>query len=642
VWSWFFRATLPGDVPLWWAAAAGLYSNKGSTGAAIQSDVKTVIDGSGQFPEQAELRLKSYNLLSEGEILRSGQEAARLLPGAVLQFSALLPRLAHSGYAPIHSTATTLATPFRRAELPPATGLAGLPTLAEMVADFLAGARVPVASAFPPPWQPNPLLAGAVGWLGAGLSQLWGLFNRPPAMLQAPDWNLPNWTQTSFSGPRTVYVEAWGQLQLCASKGTDDLSVCNWWTGGVETYTRSIGLSDVVGMTLKTEDTASTGVVVGPYSFPGIGTYIDFEKSDGSTHRLLITSSQPFGLAAGELGFVGGWVIGYPTLVLVNGETYPPPLIPSQTPFPGQADRLADIQPNPEPQPLPEVPRPLPATVPAITPGAVPVVQPQPDPSPIQPPGRAVPPVRVIPGQPSQPPTPPVVPKAPPVVWPGTAPTPAPAEPGDPGGVPMPGTPATPTPSTPQPGTTPSTDPTAPQQPNPFVPIPGAQPIPNDGSAPVPAPSPTPITSPDTLVPWPGAKPIKVDQLAPPPTIEGIAKKTGEIEGKLDQIGGMLQPDLPDFDWGDALQGLAQLIGWLSSADPAGGYEISSPCETGPGSSDDPLVAEWGASLGPNASILKRLDAIAELLQHHKTLKQPSCKNPSPTGEVVTVQFEET
>jgi len=40
--------------------------------------------------------------------------------------------------------------------------------------------------------------------------------------------------------------------------------------------------------------------------------------------------------------------------------------------------------------------------------------------------------------------------------------------------------------------------------------------------------------------------------------------------------------------------------------------------------------------------VVKRLDALAELLQHHKTLKQPSCKNPSPVGEVVTVQFEET
>ena len=53
-------------------------------------------------------------------------------------------------------------------------------------------------------------------------------------------------------------------------------------------------------------------------------------------------------------------------------------------------------------------------------------------------------------------------------------------------------------------------------------------------------------------------------------------------------------------------------------------------------------MATWGPSIGADAQVIKRIDALAELLQHHKNLKQPSCKNPAPVGEVVTVQFEET
>ena len=106
----------------------------------------------------------------------------------------------------------------------------------------------------------------------------------------------------------------------------------------------------------------------------------------------------------------------------------------------------------------------------------------------------------------------------------------------------------------------------------------------------------------------------------------------------------MLQPAENGPDYGDLLGLVPTLLNWLLSADPEGGYEISSPCVPSgePGSAGQPLVAEWGASIGPDAQVIKRLDALAELLQHHKTLKQPSCKNPSPVGEVVTVQFEET
>ena len=580
MWSWFFRAKLPGDVPLWWAAAAGLYSNKGSTGAAIQSDVKTIIDGSGQFPEQAELRLKSYDLLSEGEILRSGQEAARLLPGAVIQFSALLPRLAHSGYAPIHSTATTLATPFRRAELPPATGLAGLPTLAEMVADFLAGARVPVASAFPPPWRPNPLLGAVVGFLGAGLAQLWGRVNRPPGLVEAPDWNLPDGIEVSYSQAVSIQAESWGQVSVCSWLGgnpgdTAPSSLpCNFNGGEVYTYERSFSEPAVIRITFKNSDTLEQGPQQGG-QIGDVGAYMEFHRPDGSSVRAYYASGPGnFVLLPSQWGYRRAWAMGYPTSIRANGIEQDPPLIPGQSPVPGMRPLMVPMAAAS-------------AQTPAVTAAAArasAVLAPAVSGEPVTEPGPA--------NQPARPATVPTV-----------APTPA---------------------------YVPSVPPTA-------------QPVTRAGTLPLPSPTPTPSTPGTSVVPWPGAKPIDTVPLAPPATIEGIARKTGELEGKLDQIGGMLQPRGGDFDWDDVFDWLARLGQWLLTSDPAGSYGISSPCvATGEGSEEEPLVAGWPATIGGDRQITKRLDALAQLLQHHKTLKQPSCKNPSPTGEVVTVQFEET
>ena len=559
-------------MPLWWAAAAGLYSNKGSTGEAIQSDVETVIDGSGQFPEQRELRLKSYQLVSEQETLRTGLEHARLIPGAVAQLPGMIARMTNAGYQPLHQAGTALAAPFRRADLPPATGLEGLPSLAEMVSDFLAGARVPVASAFPPPWRPNSLLAGTVGWLGAGLAQLWGLFNRPPGLVQAPDWNVPNGTEATYATPRTVYVETWGQVSLCATKGSH-VNTCSWWGGGVTTSTPSYTQAGVVALRLKTYDSINEQNLVGPAGPFYCGTYVQFVLSSGYVYTHWIAKDPGgFQLTAGQVGVVEGWAVGYPTKVLVDGQEQAPPLIPGTVSFPGRPP-AASVLPAADPQP--GVAPPVPRTLPNVPPGSEPVEQPQPVTVPVRPPGRASPPITA--------------------------------------------------PAMPRPGTVP------------------ARPLTNAGTLPQPARTPTPTTPGTSVVPWPGARPINADPLAPPATIEGIAKKTGELEGKLDQIGGMLQPPDADFDWGSLFQTLVSLANWLSSADPEGAYEISSPCVTGgEGSADEPLAAGWPATIGGDQRIIKRLDALAELLQHHKTLRQPSCKNPSPTGEVVTVQFEET
>jgi hypothetical protein len=71
-------------------------------------------------------------------------------------------------------------------------------------------------------------------------------------------------------------------------------------------------------------------------------------------------------------------------------------------------------------------------------------------------------------------------------------------------------------------------------------------------------------------------------------------------------------------------------------------YTMSSPCEKDEqGNPLPPVEVVAGPALSTLGLIVNRVDALAELLQVHKDLKQPSCKNPRPQGDPVTVTFEE-
>lgn len=164
----------------------------------------------------------------------------------------------------------------------------------------------------------------------------------------------------------------------------------------------------------------------------------------------------------------------------------------------------------------------------------------------------------------------------------------------------------------------------------------------NAGQLPAARPLPVPTTPADQVVPWPGAQPIPGTPNSPPATLTGIATVVGQIERKIDQA--MSNPEPPSSGESpvNLLQGLGQLLQLLFSADGPGEYAIDSPCEVNSEGNRLPArTAAWGASLGVQGAVVKRLDALAELLQHHKDLKQPGCKGPTPAGEVVTVQFEE-
>jgi hypothetical protein len=126
--------------------------------------------------------------------------------------------------------------------------------------------------------------------------------------------------------------------------------------------------------------------------------------------------------------------------------------------------------------------------------------------------------------------------------------------------------------------------------------------------------------------------------------MEGMAAELGRIEDKLLQLLKRPAPD-PGGGGGGPLPDLSDLFGLLqllTSIDGAGGYELSGPCESPVGGEPaPPRVAEWGPSIGLEALLVKRLDAIAELIQHHKDLRQPTCAPGRAVGQPVTVTFEE-
>ena len=128
--------------------------------------------GPGGIATDAALRLQ--------EIERDRRNA-RLLAHAAGAAPGVLAREAGNVAATLYQSVAPAVVEFRRGGLPRVTGLEGLPSMQEMIADFVAGARVPVGSVFPPPWEPN----GVLKFLGLGLAvlarQAWGLVNSRPA-----------------------------------------------------------------------------------------------------------------------------------------------------------------------------------------------------------------------------------------------------------------------------------------------------------------------------------------------------------------------------------------------------------------------------------------------------------------------------
>jgi hypothetical protein len=165
-------------------------------------------------------------------------------------------------------------------------------------------------------------------------------------------------------------------------------------------------------------------------------------------------------------------------------------------------------------------------------------------------------------------------------------------------------------------------------------------------------------TGPDgEVVPKPGEKPTTtrpgdhvvdgkpIPDNAPQATLRGIAKEVGRIERKTADL--LRRPaGGSGADIGDLLSIARQILELLQALGDEGQYELGGPCERDAQGQPIPFPAtvaqfDWGGRPSALGNISSKIDALAEMVQYHKLLRQPSCKNAPPVGEWVTVNFEQ-
>lgn len=225
-------------------------------------------------------------------------------------------------------------------------------------------------------------------------------------------------------------------------------------------------------------------------------------------------------------------------------------------------------------------------------------------------------------------------PASPPMVEPARAPSPLVVPEPFPLPLPSPGPGGVPLAPSPRPLPEPARMPVLKPRP---LPVPVRETLTDGQLAPLPAPA--PLSTPTWQeTPWPSGPAIGAPSSRPQATQEGIVKELGRLEQKVAAIGRSGGLDLPAIV--EALKSL--LPDHPDYEFPPGSYSIEPVCEVN--SQGIPLparVVSWEGGSGELAEIRQRLDAIAELFQVSKELRQPVCKGPPRTGQPVTVTFEE-
>lgn len=197
-----------------------------------------------------------------------------------------------------------------------------------------------------------------------------------------------------------------------------------------------------------------------------------------------------------------------------------------------------------------------------------------------------------------------------------------------------------PTPVEPGPAKPPIAPSIAPRTPARVVPrqIPGATPT-KDGAIVPQAPATVAVTPPDAHFPVPGAPPVTGN--GPRPTPEGIAQELGRLEQKLARLSDP-GPEGPG-DGSDRLQLISDLIGRLiefaTSMTSGGGYGLSTPCEVDENGERIVTTVNYSGATNALGVLGNKVDALAALIQVHKDLKQPICKQAPAVGQPVTVNF---
>ena len=129
---------------------------------------------------------------------------------------------------------------------------------------------------------------------------------------------------------------------------------------------------------------------------------------------------------------------------------------------------------------------------------------------------------------------------------------------------------------------------------------------------------------------------LTIPAKAPQATLQGIAEEVGRIEQKLEIV---LNPgnQAPGIDWMDNLAKIAEL---LFSATAAGDYELTSGCELDANRQRIIKRAAYGGSIDRIGVIENKIDALAQLMQHSKDLKQPACIPPTKPSTVTVTAYQ--
>jgi len=475
---------------------------------------------------------------------------------------------------------------FRRAELPPITGAEKETTHKQMVQDVIAGAKVPVASLpTPQPWQFGPT------WL-------------PASKAKETDWGLNNTKTQSNSGVGTISIINSNSLPV------DLYYEVEWepW-GGPEVLPNGYLDSSV-------DNSAGYAPLFpqGPHNRSGKITNVQ----PGTTPFAAEFVSQYFNF--GTYQKWGYWLFDIPganntqvdiftkdnntqiqVVILYGDANISFDLAePEATPKPNQLEPQSfkeDETPKRIAPPLPSRPSTAPDIGTPVTPGKNPAT-----------PG-------TTPATPRDP-TRKEDPKAPPNLQPATVPI------WQPGVLPA----TTPSPATvPAPLRNPQTIPnTNPARPNVQFDV-AAKPLPQAATAVKPTPTTTHKVGPITI-------PAK----APAATLQGIAEEVGRIEQKLEIV---LNPGpiAESIDWMKRAQDIWE---FLQSVTAGGEYELSSPCELDANGQRIVKTAPFSGSINYMVVLENKIDALAELMQHSKDLKQPACMPTTQPSTVTVTAYE--
>jgi hypothetical protein len=135
----------------------------------------------------------------------------------------------------------------------------------------------------------------------------------------------------------------------------------------------------------------------------------------------------------------------------------------------------------------------------------------------------------------------------------------------------------------------------------------------------------------------------------PRPDLEGLATELGRQEQKLAQMmKGEGQRSLLDLINRviDQIENIKFVLDNLFPPEPysfaGGAYQLAAVCEKdAQGEPIPPREAPWAGGEGEFLELRQKIDALAQLIQHHKNLRQPICggRGNGP-GSNVTVHFE--